>query len=87
MQLRRQSVALFFMGTIGVIVAALLVVPQMTRARGGSGTRVTGVSSQLLAGDVVTGVRGGSGHDVILTGGVNEGTGLNPVTRSWSRPA
>ncbi|HEX5193700.1 MAG TPA: hypothetical protein VFW09_12930 [Solirubrobacteraceae bacterium] len=72
--------ALLLMCAIGVIVAALLVGPQMTRARAGSSTRVTGVSSQLLAGDVVTGVRGGSGHNVVLTGGVNEGTGLNPVT-------
>jgi hypothetical protein len=68
------------MGAIGVIVAALLVVPQITTARARSSTRVTGVSSQLLAGDVVTGVRGESGHNVVLTGGVNEGTGLNPVT-------
>jgi hypothetical protein len=80
MQLRRQSTALLYMGALGVIVAALLVVPQVTWARAGSGTRVTGVSSQLLAGDVVTGVRGESGHNVVLTGGVNEGTGLNPVT-------
>lgn len=79
MQSRRQSLARPFMGVIGVIVALLLVVPQMTRALGGSGTRVTGVSSQLLTGDVVTGVRGASGQKVVLTGGVNEGTGLHPV--------
>src|ERR1700759_1219440 len=80
MQLRRQSSALLFVGMVGVIIATLLVVPQITRALGGSGTRVTGVSSQLLTGDVVTGVRGESGQNVVLTGGVNEGTGLNPVT-------
>jgi len=79
MQFRRQSLAPPFMGVIGVIVAVLLVVPQMTSALGGSGTRVTGVSSQLLTGDVVTGVRGESGQKAVLTGGVNEGTGLNPV--------
>ena len=79
MQFRRQSLAPSFMGVIGVIVAVLLVVPQMTSALGGSGTRVTGVSSQLLTGDVVTGVRGESGQKVVLTGGVNEGTGLHPV--------
>jgi len=80
MQLRRQSPALLFVGMVAVTIAVLLVVPQTTRALGGPGTRVTGVSSQLLAGDVVTGVRGESGQDVVLTGGVNEGTGLNPVT-------
>ena len=37
------------------------------------------MSSQLLTGDVVTGVRGESGQKVVLTGGVNEGTGLHPV--------
>ena len=79
MQFRRQPLALWLMGVIGGIVAVLLVVPQMTRALGGSGTRVTGVSSQLLTGDVVTGVRGESGQKVVLTGGVNEGTGLHPV--------
>jgi hypothetical protein len=79
MQFRWQSLAPPFMGVIGVIVAVALVVPQMTRALGGSGTRVTGVSSQLLTGDVVTGVRGESGQKVVLTGGVNEGTGLHPV--------
>ena len=79
MQFRRQSLAPPLMGVIGVIVAVLLVVPQMTSALGGSGTRVTGVSSQLLTGDVVTGVRGESGQKAVLTGGVNEGTGLNPV--------
>jgi hypothetical protein len=79
MQFRRQSLAPPFMGVIGVVVAVLLVVPQMTSALGGSGTRVTGVSSQLLTGDVVTGVRGESGQKAVLTGGVNEGTGLNPV--------
>jgi hypothetical protein len=80
MQLRRQSPALLFLGIVVAIVAVLLVVPQVTRALGGSGTRVTGASSQLLAGDVVTGVRGASGSDVVLTGGVNKGTGLNPDT-------
>jgi hypothetical protein len=79
MQLRRQSPALVFMAVIGVIIAALLMVPQV-RALAASGTRVTGASSQLLPGDVVTGVRGASGSDVILTGGVNKGTGLNPDT-------
>ena len=79
MQFRRQPLAPWLMGVIGGIVAVLLVVPQMTRALGGSGTRVTGVSSQLLTGDVVTGVRGESGQKVVLTGGVNEGTGLHPV--------
>ncbi len=79
MQRRWQSPALLFTGLVGVVIAALLVVPQITRALGSSGTRVTGVSSQLLSGDVVTGVRGDSGQDVVLTGGVNQGTGLNPV--------
>jgi hypothetical protein len=64
---------------IGVIVAALLVVPVMASAVGGSGARVNGVISHLLTGDVVTGVRGESSSKVVLTGGVNEGTGLNPV--------
>ena len=79
MRFRRQSLVPSLIGVIGVIVAALLVVPQMTMALGGSGTRVTGASSQLLTGDVVTGVRGESGQKVVLTGGVNEGTGLHPV--------
>jgi hypothetical protein len=79
MRFRRQSLVPLLMGVIGVIVATLLVVPQMTRALGRSGTRVTGASSQLLTGDVVTGVRGESGQKVVLTGGVNEGTGLHPV--------
>ena len=30
MQLRRRSPALLFMGLVGVIIAALLVVPQLT---------------------------------------------------------
>ena len=80
MQLRRQSLALLVMGMVGVVIATLLMVPQITRALGGSGTRLTGVSSQLLTGDVVTGVRGESGQNVVLTGGVNKGTGLNPDT-------
>ncbi len=79
MQFRTQSLAPLFMAVIGMIVAVLLVVPQMTSALGGSGARVTGVSSQLLTGDVVTGVRGESGRTAVLTGGVNEGTGLHPV--------
>jgi hypothetical protein len=68
-----------FMAVIGGIVAALLVVPAMASALGGSGKRVTGVISPLLTGDVVTGVRGVSSHKAVLTGGVNEGFGLNPV--------
>ena len=44
-----------FMVVIGVIVAALLVVPVMASALGGSGARVKGVISHLLTGDVVTG--------------------------------
>ncbi len=79
MRFRRQSLVPSLMGVIGVIVAVLLVVPQMTRALGRPSTRVTGASSQLLTGDVVTGVRGESGRKVVLTGGVNEGTGLHPV--------
>ena len=68
-----------FMVVIGVIVAALLVVPVMASALGGSGARVKGVISHLLTGDVVTGVRGKSSRIVVLTGGVNKGTGLHPV--------
>src|ERR1700722_15785010 len=79
MQFRRQPLAPWSLGVIGSIAAILLVVPQITRALGGSGTRVTGVSPQLLAGDAVTGVRGESGPTVVLTGGVNQGTGLHPV--------
>lgn len=67
------------MGVIAVTVAALLVVPVMASAVGGSGARVKGVISHLLTGDVVTGVRGESSRKVVLTGGVNEGTGLHPV--------
>ena len=79
MQFPRQSLAGPLVAVMGVIIAALLVVPPITSALGGSGTRVTGVSSQLLTGDVVTGVRGESAQKAVLTGGVNEGTGLNPV--------
>ncbi len=68
-----------FIGVIGVTVAALLMVPAMTSALGGTGTRVTGVISPLLTGNVVTGVRGESSQKVVLTGGVNMGTGLHPV--------
>ncbi len=67
------------MGVIGVTVAALLVVPAIASALGGSGTRDKGVISPLLTGDVVTGVRGESSQKAVLTGGVNMGTGLNPV--------
>jgi len=67
------------MGVIGVTVAALLMVPAIASALGGSGTRDKGVISPLLTGDVVTGVRGESSQKAVLTGGVNMGTGLNPV--------
>ncbi len=67
------------MAVIGVTVAALFVLPVMASAFGASGTRAKGVISPLLTGDVVTGVRGESSHKAVLTGGVNEGTGLNPV--------
>lgn len=68
-----------FMGVVGVTVAAALVGPGMAGALGGSGTRVRGVISPLLSGKVVTGVRDESSQRVVLTGGVNKGTGLNPV--------
>jgi hypothetical protein len=67
------------MAVIGVTVAAALVVPAVAGALGGSGTRAKGVISPLLTGDVVTGVRGQSAQKAVLTGGVNEGTGLNPA--------
>ena len=64
---------------VGVTVAAALVVPAMAGALAGSGTRAKGVISPLLTGDVVTGVRGESSQKAVLTGGVNQGTGLNPA--------
>ena len=76
--LAKKQTRLGFMALIGVTVAALLAVPPMASALGGSGTRVTGVVSPLLTGDVVTGVRGESARTAVLTGGVNKGTGLNP---------
>lgn len=78
-QIAKKQRRLRLVVVIGVIVAALLVVPVMASAVGGSGARVNGVISHLLTGDVVTGVRGESSRKVVLTGGVNEGTGLNPV--------
>src|SRR4029077_19475332 len=61
---------------IGVTVAALLVVPAMAGALGGSGTRVKGVISQLLTGDVVTGVRGESAQQAVFMGGVHTSSRL-----------
>ncbi len=69
----------FVVWVIGATVAGLLVVPAITSALVGAGTRAKGVISPLLTGDVVTGVRGESGQKAVLTGGVNEGIGLNPA--------
>ncbi len=68
-----------FMCVVGASVATALVVPGLAGALGGSGTRVKSVVSPLLTGDVVTGVRGESAQNAVLTGGVNVGTGLNPA--------
>jgi hypothetical protein len=67
------------MCVVGATVAATLAVPTMAGAAGGSGTRAKSVISQLLTADVVTGVRGESAQSAVLTGGVNQGTGLNPA--------